>query len=388
MHPLSKISHLSRDPHAALPYATGVSLHSHTSNSIETLNFVQAMCSGFPFANRILRLYDKRNQRAGNQPLDLDTAHWRPPLVPRMAFDLEASQILNLGLHPLVSITDHDDIQAPLHLRTLPSARSIPASVEWTVPFGRTAFHLGIHNLPSAEAPHWMTRFAAFTAAPSAPALATLLRQLSDIPQVLVILNHPVWDLYTIGAAAHMAELDRFLTGHNHLLHAFELNGLRHATENRRVERLAGHWRQLLISGGDRHGLEPNACLNLTDALTFTAFVTEIRVHRHSHILYMPQYDRPWEHRILESTLDAITDHPHFSPGWQRWDERAFHRDNAGTMRPLAELWTNGRPPLPFRLVLPCARLLRRRRLGSLAAAGFALLSTTPTETPSPQDLR
>ena len=35
-------------------------------------------------------------------------------------------------------------------LRTVPSSRHIPVSVEWTVPFGATAFHLGIHNLPSA----------------------------------------------------------------------------------------------------------------------------------------------------------------------------------------------------------------------------------------------
>ena len=50
----------------------------------------------------------------------------------------------------LVSITDHDDIQAPMLLRSVPSSRHIPVSVEWTVPFGTTAFHLGIHNLPSA----------------------------------------------------------------------------------------------------------------------------------------------------------------------------------------------------------------------------------------------
>ena len=54
-------------------------------------------------------------------------------------------------MQPLVSITDHDDIQAPMLLRTVASARHIPVSVEWTTPFGKDqAFHLGIHNLPSA----------------------------------------------------------------------------------------------------------------------------------------------------------------------------------------------------------------------------------------------
>ena len=60
----------------------------------------------------------------------------------------------------LVSITDHDDIQAPMLLRTVPSSRHIPVSVEWTVPFGTTAFHLGIHNLPSATGAAWMERLA------------------------------------------------------------------------------------------------------------------------------------------------------------------------------------------------------------------------------------
>lgn len=374
MQPISKISHLWREPQAAEPYLTGVSLHSHTSHSVETLNFVQAMCSGFPGANRLLQFYDRRSQRAGNQPLDFDRANWRPPLMPRMAFDLEHGQIQGLGLEALISITDHDDIQAPLLLRTIPSARRIPVSVEWTVPFGATAFHLGIHNLPSAEALSWMKVFADFTARPSETALAALLRELNDSPQILVVLNHPVWDLYTIGEATHLRELERFLAANNLLIHALELNGLRNARENRKVERLAGRWRQLLISGGDRHGMEPNACLNLTDAASFNEFVDEIRVDRRSHVLYMNQYARPWEQRIMNSTLDALADHPQFSPGWQRWDERAFHPDNEGVMRPLAELWENGRPPLPLWVVVRVARLLRYRRVGGMAAAGIALL--------------
>ena len=48
----------------------------------------------------------------------------------------------------MVSITDHDDINAPMLLRSLESALgAIPVSVEWTVPFHETSFHIGIHNL-------------------------------------------------------------------------------------------------------------------------------------------------------------------------------------------------------------------------------------------------
>jgi len=72
-------------------------------------------------------------------------------LTPSLAFDLERRQIEDkLQIPGLVSLTDHDDIQAPMLLRTVAASRHIPVSVEWTVPFGATAFHLGIHNLPSA----------------------------------------------------------------------------------------------------------------------------------------------------------------------------------------------------------------------------------------------
>jgi hypothetical protein len=68
-----------------------------------------------------------------------------------MAYDLESSQIHALGLRALVSLTDHDNIDAPMLLRTVTSARGIPVSTEWSVPFQGTEFHLGVHNLPSAD---------------------------------------------------------------------------------------------------------------------------------------------------------------------------------------------------------------------------------------------
>ena len=366
MQPTSCISYQWLDSTAANPYHSGVSLHSHTSHSVETLSFIYAMCASVPLASRILQHYDRRNQRNFGLKFDFEAAHWRPPLVPRMAFEVEFNQIQAIGLEPMISITDHDDITAPLLLRTIPSARRIPVSVEWTVPFGTTAFHLGIHNLPSAEAQAWMRTFSDFTARPSEASLFALLRELSDNPQILVVLNHPEWDLYKIGQHEHGRELERLLQHNIRHIHAFELNGLRHARENRKVEKLAHRWNQLLISGGDRHGLEPNANLNLTDATSFSEFVTEIRCARRSHVLFLKQYSEPWEQRILDSTLDAIMDHPTFSPGWQRWDERAFHPDTEGKIRPLTHFWTSGRAPLPLHLLIHTARLLRYRELAKV----------------------
>jgi hypothetical protein len=86
----------------------------------------------------------------------------------------------------------------------------------------------------------------------------------------------------------------------------------------------------VLISGGDRHGVEPNANINLTNAASFTEFVHEIRRERKSSVLFMPQYAQPWKHRLLQSTIDAIRNYPEFPQGSRNWDERAYHPDGNG----------------------------------------------------------
>ena len=368
----SQVSHIWQEPEAAQVYRTGVSLHSHTSHSLESLTFLHAMCEGVPLFGKVMAYYGKKAKQRYGVTLDFEAAHWRPPLVPLMAYELERGQILKLGLDALVSITDHDNIQAPLLLRTVPVARGIPVSVEWTAPFGRTAFHLGIHNLPSAVGVEWMERLARFTASPEEDHLHALLRELDAIPQTLIVFNHPLWDLYKIGDPAHAEELERFLSRNNPFLHAFELNGLRHTRENGAVVAMARRWSQTLISGGDRHGLEANANVNLTNATSFTEFVHEIRVDRRSHVLFLEQYGNPWEQRILDSTLDAICNHSEFSPGWQRWDERSFHADAEGVMRPMAQLWPEGRIPWALLGLLYAVRLFRYRRLAKVVSLIFS----------------
>jgi hypothetical protein len=366
----NQISNQWRAPEATLEYMTGVSLHSHTSLSEETLGFIHAMFVAFPTMKTIFDHYQRRSDKHGIV-LDFDRANWRPPLQPRMAYDVEARQIQRLNLNSLVSITDHDTIEGPMLLRTVPSSRHIPVSVEWSAPYGMTTFHLGIHNLPSQDGTEWMQRFAEFTAAArpepaigaghaacsaqSDARLVAMLHELSACPQVMIVFNHPLWDLHQVGAV-HVAEVRRFLAEAGDAVHAVELNGLRHARENRATAQLAREIGHLVISGGDRHGLEPNANINLTTAMSFTEFVEEIRVERRSHVHFMPQYRQRWEQRILQSTLNAVTDFPQFMPGWQRWDERAFHPDKDGVMRSFAELWPDGHAP---KLLMAAIHLVR-----------------------------
>lgn len=129
MQPASQITSVWKDTAVAKQYRTGVSLHSHTSCSEETLTFVHKFVALLPGAGAVVRRYERVCEREHGLRLDFARAFWRPPLLPRMAFDLEARQIRQLGLDPLVSITDHDTIEAPMLLRTVPSARHIPVSV-------------------------------------------------------------------------------------------------------------------------------------------------------------------------------------------------------------------------------------------------------------------
>ncbi|HEU4635430.1 MAG TPA: hypothetical protein VFS41_04585 [Edaphobacter sp.] len=361
----SSISYLWREPQAARGFTTGVSLHSHTNQSRETLDFIAELSRDWGFLQPVMRWAELRSFRFSGIRPDYARSYWTPPLTPRLAFDLESSQIENkLQLPALVSLTDHDDIQAPLLLRSVPSARHIPISVEWTVPFYESAFHIGVHNLPSAVGQQWMDRLHAFTALPVAGRNPKLLREilaeLDEIPQVLIVFNHPMWDLYRVGKERHAVLVNEFLAVYGQYIHALELNGLRDWKENREAAELASRWNQLTISGGDRHGVEPNANINLTRATCFTGFVQEIRRERQSHVLYMPQYAEPWKHRILQSTLDAIRDYPHFPEGARRWDQRVYHPDSRGEMRPLSELWTseNHRAPLWVSSILACVRMM------------------------------
>ncbi len=344
--PSSAISYIWRDKDAPNGFRTGVSLHSHTNQSRETLDFLANFGNQFPVMRPLLSRMERRAEQYHGIHVDYAASFWTPPMTPKLAFDLEMRQIERLGLAPMVSITDHDTIKAPMLLRTVPSARQIPVSVEWSAPYGGAqSFHLGVHNLPSARAAEWMATLEDYTAHPSDARLTEILAALHREPNVLVVFNHPMWDLYLIGKEKHQFLVNEFLQKNGAFIHALELNGLRNWDENRAVRRLAEKWNMLLLSGGDRHGVEPNANVNLTNATSFTEFVHEVRRERRSNVLFLEQYAEPWKHRILQSTIDAIRHYPDFPQGSRSWDDRVFHPDAAGIVRPLSELWPKGSAP-------------------------------------------
>jgi hypothetical protein len=115
--------------------------------------------------------------------------------------------------------------------------------------------------------------------------------------------------------------------------------------------------------------VEPNANVNLTNASSFTEFVHEVRREKKSNVLFMPQYAEPWKNRILQSTIDAIRTYPEFPQGSRTWDERVYHPDRNGVIRPLSELWPKGSPPRAVSAVLAMVQMMGQ----GLVAGGLRL---------------
>jgi hypothetical protein len=320
-----KVGFVWRDPAALRGFNAAASLHGHTMHSKECLSFLPRYLHRVPGVSRVVRA------------VDFSRAYWTPPLTPATALDVERKQIASLGLRPLVSLTDHDDIEACTALRVTADRAAVPASVEWTVPYGASILHLGIHNLPSGAARCSMSAMQAYTAAPKESELPDLLHALSRAPETLIVLNHPFWLEEGVTEAGHRCALERFLRECLEWVHAFELNGTRKWMENADVIALAEAHARPVVSGGDRHACEPNACINPTNARSFSEFVAEIR-QGSSSVLFMPQYREPMELRTLEAVRDILRPYPDY-PGRERWIDRVFYIGDDGMARPLSVIW-------------------------------------------------
>ena len=317
--------------------STAVCLHGHTMHSEECLNFLPRYLRRIPGISRILDRYERRPE-----PVDFNRSWWTPPLSPASALRLEQDQIAAMGLRPLVSLTDHDNIAAGMSLQVAGEAGQVPVSVEWTVPYERSILHLGIHNLPPTSARAWISLLAEHTAAPNESALPLLLRELDKIPDVLIVLNHPYWLEEGVAEPDHRRALNRVLRECIHWFHAFELNGTRPWKENAAVIELARTRGVPVISGGDRHAGEPAACLNLTAAGTFAEFVSEIR-GGYSSVWFQPRYREPMALRVLEAVRDILRPYPEY-PERERWTDRFFYRGQDGMVRSLSTVWEDRVP--------------------------------------------
>jgi hypothetical protein len=327
------VQFLWQTPAAAREYRTGVCLHGHTLHSKECLSFLPRYLDYVPGAS----LYMSGRKREA-----FARAWWTPPLPPSAALALERGQIAALEQFPLVSLTDHDDIEAGMSLQVAHSRKEAPVSVEWTVPFAGSIFHLGIHNLPAPRERDWMAVMAGYTERPSEWRLAELMEALAKIPDVLIVLNHPFWLEEGVTDPVHRVALRRILRLCGQWMHAFELNGTRPWKENRDAMALAARHGKPIISGGDRHAGEPAACINMTNAAGFAEFVAEVR-DGHSTVALLPHYREPMAARILTAIWDVLRPYPEY-PDREHWTDRTYLQEEDGVARPLSVVWKDGTP--------------------------------------------
>lgn len=249
------------------------------------------------------------------------------------------------GLHPLVSLTDHDDIEAGMSLQAMDASRSVPISTEWTVPFGVTYFHLGVHNMLPQHARMLMRRLEEFTASPDPAHLGMVLEDLHSHPATLIVFNHPLWAPRGVHADLHRQEAEEFLRLHGEFVHALELNGLRPWAENQAVIQFAERWKQPLISGGDRHALEPNAVINVSNAGTFAEFVQEVRRDGHSNVVALEHFHEGYGARVFHNMLDVFRTYDNHGRGWAEWGDRVFFKSDTGEVKSLRQYWGDNPPP-------------------------------------------
>lgn len=328
---------------------TGVSLHCHTEYSPEMLDFIPHYAEKLPIINFFWRKERDKYEALWNRRLDFATSYWSPPLAPIDVFKIEQEQIEELNLASLVSLTDHDTIKATLEVNEVAPESNAPISMEWTVPFEYGFFHVGVHNLPKERAEELSAALLEVTFNPENNTDAKrneMFAMLSEIPEVLVVLNHPLWDIEIVGKQRHKELLDMFIERHVQWIHAFEVNGFRSWSENKGVIDLAKSIGMPLVTGGDRHGCKPNTVINLTRATTFEEFADEIRNDKRSEVVLMPAYEQPLHSRQLESFAEILTHYPHFRAGRQKWFERIFF-DNGDGLGPRALTtygWVRGGP--------------------------------------------
>jgi hypothetical protein len=120
-----------REQGLAREFRTGVSVHSHTMHSLESLGFIPRYAETVPLLAWEIRRQARKYKEKYGRELDYNRAFWTPPLPARQAFDLEKRSIERVfGLPALVSISDHDNIEAAAQLMTLDEGKGAPISIE------------------------------------------------------------------------------------------------------------------------------------------------------------------------------------------------------------------------------------------------------------------
>jgi len=83
---VATVSYLWRDQKAHEGYRSGVSLHSHTNQSRETLDFLANLGSTYSMICPLLARLERRAEKLHGVRIDYASSYWTPPMTPKLAF--------------------------------------------------------------------------------------------------------------------------------------------------------------------------------------------------------------------------------------------------------------------------------------------------------------
>ena len=217
------------------------------------------------------------------------------------------------------------------------------------MPFEYGFFHVGVHNLPPDRAVEITKTLLDYTFVEenhSNENLQAMFAMLNDLPGVLVILNHPIWDIELVGPRGTKCCLRTLLrrTAGGYMRSRSMV--FAHGRKIKRVIEMAEALGIPIATGGDRHGCKPNTVINLTNADTFEEFVHEIRVEKKSEVVMMPEYEQPLHSRQMQSFAEILKHYPEFEENRQKWFERVFFDtgDGKGVVSLSSHGWRLGGP--------------------------------------------
>jgi hypothetical protein len=122
---------------------------------------------------------------------------------------------------------------------------------------------------------------------------------------------------------------------------------LRPWSENRLAIRFSDDFDKPVVAGGDRHALEPNAVLNLSNAKNFEEFSEEIK-DGWSTVWIAAAYRQAHNWRITRNVVDTLQPYEQHRYGWTEWIDRAFYRYPDGTVLSFRQIWGQ-KPPTVIR---------------------------------------
>jgi len=262
---------------------------------------------------------------------DFGRAYWLPPLPPEAVISSERKRVQEeFQISAIVSISDHDHISI---------VDPFPPSLEWSIVVDGVPLHLGIYNIPLHKASDISSKLLRQTEPRDQSKITEVLTWLNEYKDILVVLNHPFADIGSRGPKRVKRAVVQFLRNTRGLTHALEINGDRPWRENREVALLAKGLGLALVGGGDRHGCSPNAILSLTDSLTLSEFVQELRNDKRSVVLITQEYTRNLAVRRLQSAVDFFRSCQDPHPAGQHWMNRVFFKTDEGLDIPLSYYW-------------------------------------------------